>query len=314
VKITAAGTFGLLLTFAFFTHSNFAYCSSNYKCKNLACDINAIGHRNLSGGRGVGNWYSTAKEKELGATHAAAVERKVEIVKDAGINAYVDQVAQRIAENSDADMPISVRIIHRDDVGAFVLMGGHLYVTTGLLMKLRGEGELASVIAHGIAHTAMRSVARLYTRGMLLEMASVPDSVPWVATTSCPMLLQITILPARRSGALRFQREFELEADYFAIQYVYKAGYDTECFLSAILSLWQPGHGKPSALAFDPFPPLPVRLKKLNQEIDDILPNQPGSVISSSEFDEFIGHLAQIAPPATKPVMPKLIRHDLSSE
>jgi hypothetical protein len=57
-------------------------------------------------------------------------------------------------------------------------------------------------------------------------------------------------------------------------------------------------------------------LKKLPQEIDDILPSQTG-VVSNSEFDEFIGRLREIAPPQTaaeKDALPKLIRHDSSSE
>ena len=81
-----------------------AFGSSSYKCQNQACDINAIGHRKLFNGPSMGNWYSPEKEKELGDKYAIALEQRVDIVKEAGITAYVDRVAQRIAQNSDADM------------------------------------------------------------------------------------------------------------------------------------------------------------------------------------------------------------------
>jgi len=308
VRKTGTGTLGLIVAFAFVVQVSSAFGSSNYKCKNPACDINAIGHRNLSNGHGVGNWYSSEKQKELGKKYASALEQRVDVVKDPAITGYVDQVAQRVAHNSDADMPITVRIIRSDGAGAFTLFGGHLYVTTGLLMKLQSEGELASVLARGIAHTAMQSVARLQTRAALLQAADMPmigldNSPPDPAArfVSVPF------------GVLKFQRDFELEADYFGIQYVYKSGYDPNCFLDAVQAIWRPEASGTLGKAFSPFPPVVERLKMLQQEIDDILPRQAEASVSTSDFEEFLARLRQIAPPASPPrkdALPKLIRHD----
>lgn len=190
-----------------------AFGSSSHKCKTPACDINAIGHRKFFNGPSVGNWYSTEKEKELGVKYSAVVEQRVDQVKDAGIIAYVDQVAQRIAQNSDADIPITVHIIRRNDAGAFTLFGGHLYLTTGLLLTLHSEGELASVLARGIAHTAMRSVARLRTRTTLMEAASIPESIPVFAIDSVPHALADNDIALQTFSLLKLQRGFEREAD-----------------------------------------------------------------------------------------------------
>jgi len=311
VRDTVTGTLGLILAFTFVAQASRAYGVSNYKCKNSACDITAIGHRNLSGSRGVGNWYSTEKEKELGNKYAAEVEQRVDIVKDAAITGYVDLVTQRIAQNSDADMPVAVRVIRTNDSGAFTLFGGHIYLTTGLLLRLKSEGELASILARGIAHTALHSVGRLQTRAALMEAASIP-SIRSSAIDIVPADNEIAIL-----GSLKFRRLFEFDADYFGIQYLYKAGYDTSCFLNAVQSLWQPEPTRTLPKAFNPFPPLADRLKVLHQEIDDILPERPQAIVSSSEFDQFIGRLREIAPPQTaaeKNALPQLIRHDSSSE
>jgi predicted Zn-dependent protease len=280
--------------------------SSSYKCKQPACDINAIGHRKLFA-QGVGNWYSPQTEKKLGDQYAAEFEKKVEIVKDEAVTSYVDRVAQHIAQNSDADMPVTVRIIQRNDAGAFTLPG-HLYLTTGLLLRLHNEGELASVLARGIAHTAIHSLGRMLTREAMLKMTSAPA-------------LGIDILPpapgsndfAAMLTSLKFRRGFELEADYFGIQYVYKSGYDTNCFLSALQTVWQPDPRKPQTKAFSLFPPLEDRMKMLRQEADDILPKRPGDVVTTPEFDSFMEHLRQITPPSEKDVQPRLIRHDPAS-
>ena len=312
MRITAIRVLGLTLVFTVFLQVNPAFGSSNYKCKTPACDISAIGHRNLFKGRGVGNWYSTEKEKELGKKYAAIVEQRVDILKDTAINDYVDRVAQRVAHNSDVEIPITVRIIRRNDASAFTVVGGHLYLTTGLLLKLHSEGELASVLARGIAHTATHTVARLLSRASLLQAASIPmfgiDSLPPASGPNdfMPMF-----------GLLKFQRDFELEADYFGIQYVYTSGCDADCFLSAVQSLWQRDPGKTVATAFDTFPPLGERLKMLRQEIDDILPKVPLATVSTPEFDEFIGKLRQLPPADSAPAedaRPKLVRHDSSRE
>jgi len=313
VRNIETGTLGLIVAFAFVVQASFAFGSSNYKCKKPACDVSAIGHRKLFEGPSVGNWYSTEKEKELGAKDAATVEKRVDILKDSTITDYVDQVAQRIAQNSDADIPITVRVIRRDEVGAFNLFGGHLYLTTGLLLKLHNEGELASVLARGIAHAAMRSVARLQTRSVLMEIANMPVGSPLIAIDSVPHAPANNDIAIQVLGAMKIQRELELDADYFGIQYVYKAGYDTNCFLSELQSLWPQGPTRSLAQAFYPFPPLAERVKRLNQEIDDILPNQTGAVISTSAFDEFMAHVRAIPSEAPeKDAKPKLVRHDPS--
>jgi predicted Zn-dependent protease len=309
LRITASTALVLIGALTFSLNGNPAFGSSSHKCKKPACDISAIGHRKFYNSGSVGNWYSLEKEKELGEKYAAAVEQRVDLVKDADLNAYVDRVAQRIVQNSDADMPITVRIIRRNDAGAFTLLGGHLYLTTGLLLKLQSEGELASVVARGIAHTAMHSVARLQTRATLMQVASIPvinlDGLPHAPSGND--------LPIPTLGLVKFQRDFELQADYFGIQYVYKSGYDTTCFLSAVQSLWQPDPSTTLSKAFSPFPPLAERLKMLHQETDDILQDRAEATVSSSKFDEFLAHLRHIAPPALPPEKEthlKLIRHD----
>jgi predicted Zn-dependent protease len=311
LRITASTALVLIGALTFSLNGNPAFGSSSHKCKKPACDISAIGHRKFYNSGSVGNWYSLEKEKEFGEKYAAAVEQRVDLVEDADLNGYVDRIAQRIVQNSDADMPITVRIIRRNDAGAFTLAGGHLYLTTGLLLKLQSEGEFASVLARGVAHAALHSVMRLQTRAALLQIASIPALDPKGlphAPAQDDMWLTF--------GLLKFQRTFELQADYFGIQYVYKSGYDTSCFLSAVQTLWQPDSGKPQVKAFDAFPPLEDRLKVLHQEIDDILPMLPEAIVSAPQFDLFIGRLRQIAPPETAPTEdpgPKLIRHDLAA-
>ena len=110
---------------------------------------------------------------------------------------------------------------------------------------------------------------------------------------------------------LDVQREFEREVDYFGIQYLYKAGYDPDCFLGAVQRLWQPDPKKPQLAGLSPSPPLAERMKALQKEKDDILPSRLGATVSTPAFDQFMEQLRRIMPPepsSENNAHPKLIR------
>jgi len=275
-------------------------------------DVNAIGHRQAPQGL---NWYSPAKEKELGDKYAAVLEKSVSISQERTITSYVDQVAQHIAQNSDTALPITVRIINSREVAALTLPGGYLYVSTGLLLQLQSEGELAAVLARGIAHTALRSVTAILTRAALAGSTgtslgirgspAIPMAMPCgaaadaLAPSTSPLLL------------LHFCRTYELDADYFGIQYLYKSGYDPDCFVDAI-QRFSPAANTHSE-TFGPLPPTFERLRLLHAEIARILPRRDTELVSRSEFTEFQERLRRLMPAEPKPKRPTLIRLDSSA-
>lgn len=273
-------------------------------------DISAIGHRTLVQGaeRSPGNWYSFAAEQKLGDQYAAQVEHAVPPIVDPAISSYLDGLLQRIAQNSDAKMPVTLRILNRDKVQAFTLPGGHQYISRGLLLLLQNEGELASVLARGVAHTALRSYAREMTQRNLMQLASIPGVTIGPGNSTGEPLY--TSGPANHLALLKFQRLDEFDADYFGIQYLYKAGYDTDCFLSAIQSIASANSAKPTSVLFEPFPPVPDRLDTLHKEIGEILPKQAGAVVSSPAFKDFQDRLRSLKPPPEPDERPKLVRPD----
>ena len=116
-------------------------------------DINAIGHRHVDRDK---NFYSLDKEKRLGVGLSEEVERSSRLLNDPAVTEYIDKVAQKVAKNSDARLPIVVRVIDSDVAYSLTLPGGYQYVDRGLLLRLEGEAELATVLARGIAHTSLR--------------------------------------------------------------------------------------------------------------------------------------------------------------
>lgn len=256
---------------------------SNVRSRSDA-DINAIGNRQIA--RGV-NFYSVEHEKELGKSLADEVERSSKLVQDPTVTEYIERVAQKVANNSDARMPITVRVIDSDAVTASTLAGGYQYVSRGLLLRLENEAELASVLARGIAHTALRSATKEATKTQLIQAATIPvASAPGRSSVSGVSLT----IPLSQ---LKMRRDDELDADYFGIQYVYKAGYDPECFTKFLQRIWGSNAAATDSTAkvLSDYPPLDERLAALRKEISKILPPRDRAIESTPEFDPFKEHL-----------------------
>jgi predicted Zn-dependent protease len=101
----------------------------------------------------------------------------------------------------------------------------------------------------------------------------------------------------------------EVDADYFGVQYLYKSGYDPECYLRFVQRIWPARYGSANVpVAFSQFPPALERLKTLRSEIADILPPRGQSVVSTSAFDEFQAHLRKLPSPPPEPDQPILLR------
>ncbi len=242
-------------------------------------DISAIDHRSL--GKGP-NLYSLEGEKKLGEQLALEVARSSKLLDDIVVNEYINRLAQKIAQNSGARFPITVRVLDSDVIDAFVLPGGIQYINKGLILQTEGEAELAAVLAHGIAHTAIRSATMEATKGELMQLATIPLILlgpgGWAGYG---LNLAIPV------NYLKFRRDAERAADYFGLQYLYKAGYDPESFSRFLARVWpQVSAGKNIPKAFNPFPPIPERVQAMKKEIETMLPPQESAIVSSSEFEE----------------------------
>jgi beta-barrel assembly-enhancing protease len=255
-------------------------------------DVDAIGNRKM-GGKGLGNWYSLESEIRMGKEYAQMVESSARIVQDPVIAEYVNRVGQNLVRNSDAKVPFTIKVIDSDEINAFALPGGFFYVNSGLILAADEEAELAGVMAHEIAHVAARHATRQMTRGNMVNLASIPlifvgGGLGYAVRSAAGIGLPLTFLT--------FSRGFEAEADYLGLQYMYKAGYDPQAFISFFEKIQAKEKKKPGTLskAFATHPQTPDRIQKTQEEIGKILPARQQYIVSTSEFDLVKARLAAL--------------------
>jgi len=256
-------------------------------------DIDAVGNRNVGCGRGVGNWYTVEGQVARGRQYAQQIESQIKLVNDPVITEYVNRVGQNLVRNSDAQVPFTIKVIDSDVVNAMALPGGFFYVNSGLILAADEEAEMAGVMAHEIAHVAARHGTRQMTRAQWANIGTIPlifigGGIGYGIYEAAGLGLPLTFM--------KFQRNFEAEADYLGLQYMYKTGYDPQAFISFFEKIQAKEKKKPGTLAkaFASHPQTPDRIEKSQQEIATILPAKAQYIVSTSEFDDVKSRLATI--------------------
>src|SRR5689334_6824431 len=151
-----------------------AVLASGARAEDNKKDPNQIGSRDV--GKGL-NVYSLEKEIALGRQLAQEVQRQSKLNTDPIITEYVNRVGQNLVRNSDAKVPFTFQVIEADDLNAFALPGGYIFVNTGLIVMAEEEDEFAGAVAHEIAHVAARHMTRQATKSQIANIASIPLSV-----------------------------------------------------------------------------------------------------------------------------------------
>jgi predicted Zn-dependent protease len=253
-------------------------------------DIEAIGNRNVGCSQGFGNWYGLERQIAMGKQFSDEVESSSKLLNDSEVAEYVNRLGQELVRNSDSLVPFTIKVIDSDDVNAFAFPGGFFYVDSGLILAADSEAELAGVMAHEIAHVAACHAARGRTRGRLMNMVSIPmmmagGPIGFAAYEALTVSTPLTYL--------KFSRGFEAEADFLAVQYMYKAGYDPQAltsFFEKVKGMERSKEGK-VARAFSTHPQTRDRIRKTQEEINTLLPAEAQYKVDSSDFQDIKSRL-----------------------
>ena len=194
-----------------------------------AVEINKIELPDM--GDSSGTLITPAEEKEFGEAFFRSLHSQIAINQDAEIQEYIQSIGQKLVANSDAPShPFHFFVVMENDINAFAGPGGYIGVNSGLILMTEAESELASVMAHEIAHVTQR---HLFRAAEAASRLSIPTAAATLAAillgTQSPALGQAAIM-AIQAGSVQFQidftRENEEEADRVGMQTLAGSQYD----------------------------------------------------------------------------------------
>jgi beta-barrel assembly-enhancing protease len=260
--------------------------------KNSEQDVDAIGNRNP--GKGL-DFYSLEKEIALGKQLAQQVERTSKMIDDPVVTEYVNRVGQNLVRNSDARVPFTIKVIDSDEVNAFALPGGFFYVNSGLILRAQEESELAGVMAHEISHVICRHGTKQATKADIIQIGAMAAMIfvpyGWAGYgiyEGMNLAIPLTFL--------KFSRDNEREADFLGVQYMYKAGYDPNSYVTFFERLQADEKRRPGTIpkAFSTHPPTGDRIAAAQKEIAQLLPEKDEYIVTTSEFDQVKARLRNV--------------------
>jgi Zn-dependent protease with chaperone function len=222
---------------------------------------------------------------------------------DEAVVSYVKRVGQRIASQSDLQVPLQLTVLNSKEINAFALPGGFVFIERGILESRDGESQLAGVIAHEMSHVVARHGHKLMTKSTIASIVYQAAQIAAVILTGgaagigtyyalqygfygLGLTLNLTLLGV--------SRDFEQQADQLGIQYTWKAGYDTSGFIR-FFDKMATKEGYVNGLSwFRSHPPFYQRMVESEREIM-YLPKQQNPVVNSPEFATMKAALARVS-------------------
>jgi Zn-dependent protease with chaperone function len=174
------------------------------------------------------NLFSAEQDQEIGKQSAAAAEQQLPMLRDKSIDAYIAKIGARLAAVAPGEaFNYQFKVVNASDINAFALPGGYMYVNRGLIEAAENEGQLAGVMAHEMAHVALRHGTSQASKAYVAE-AGLSLLGGLVGKDDRSTEQRIATLGGFGLNALflKYSRSAEEQADVTGAQMLAAAGYD----------------------------------------------------------------------------------------
>ncbi len=229
--------------------SFFCFTSYTFACiGHLPCQLflqNSAEEHNLST---LPSWSKLTpnQQKEIerdiksGDQAAEAIDAQLKFSEDQALIQRVEQLGARLAKIAQTQkvkvlvgdqvvnpFPYTFKVVKGEDVNAFSLAGGRIYVYEGLAKFAENDDELAAVLAHEISHVASRHVHHMIKKQQKINLLTIPAIIAG-ALTGNPMIAGLAQAGSLVGQAMvsNWSQDMEMSADYGGLQYLIKSPYN----------------------------------------------------------------------------------------
>ena len=212
-------------------------------------------------GDSSGTLISPAQEKELGESFFRNLHSQAVLNQDAEIQQYIQTIGHQLSAHSYAPAnPFYFFVVMDENINAFAGPGGYIGVNSGLILLTESESELASVMAHEIAHVTQRHLYRSVEEAGRMSIPTIAATLAAVLlATQSPNMGQAALM-AVQAGNVQFQinftRDHEKEADRVGMNTLFDSNFDPRSMPAFFEKLQQAtrfyGQGVPEFLRTHP--------------------------------------------------------------
>jgi beta-barrel assembly-enhancing protease len=245
------------------------------------------------------NKYEPADDVKLGREASAEVERQMPLLRDDRVSSYVEDLGDRLVDTIPADLrhpqfEYRFKVVDLKEINAFALPGGPMYVNRGMIEAAQSEGEVVGVMAHEMAHVALRHGTAQASKAQKYQIGAVAGQIlgAIIGGTAGAVVSQGSQFGIGVSF-LRFGRAYEKDADILGAQMMARAGYDPVDMANMFRTIEQQGGGGgPEWMSSHPNPG--NRSAYITQEARSLRVESP--VRNTSDFTSVRNRLAGMPP------------------
>jgi hypothetical protein len=249
------------------------------------------------------NKYSPAQDVQIGREAAQEVRRELPMLNDDRVEDYVERVGERLVraipqQYRHGEFRYSFEVVNQKEINAFALPGGPMFLHRGMIEAAKSEGEVAGVMAHEIAHVALRHGTAQATKAEKFQIGAIAGQVlgAIVGGAAGSIIAQGSNFGL---GAyfLKYGREYEREADLLGAQIMARAGYDPRRMADMFRTIERQGGGRggPEWLSSHPNPG--NRYEAIQREAANL--RIEGTAPSQAEFQSIQSRLRSLSPAYT---------------
>jgi predicted Zn-dependent protease len=221
--------------------------------------------------------YSQDEEIAIGRQIAGNLLGAAPLVTDPALQQYVNTVGRWVASQSERpDLPWHFGVIQSDDINAFAMPGGYVFVTRGLYRLLANEAELAGVLGHEIAHVTRKHHLKLLQKSQLLNLGGK------LLTRQVGENAQVQKLIGSGAEivARSLDQQSEFEADRVGVVLAARSGYDAFGLPAVLQNIGRAsGNDSSVALLFKTHPLPDARLTQLGRAMADRFDRSGGQLL-----------------------------------
>jgi predicted Zn-dependent protease len=188
------------------------------------------------------NFLSPSKEKAMGKKYYKEILATEVLYEDPIVTDYIEKLGRRLAKSAPKQR-MHFFVLTNNRINAGTGPDGYIGIYTGLITIVRSEGELASVLAHEIAHVKQKHIARALERSNAMKIPSAVLTAAAIAVATKAPTVGTGALAASMTGlqasALNFSRENEFEADHIGLQILSNAGFNPHAMSAMFENLKQ---------------------------------------------------------------------------
>jgi Zn-dependent protease with chaperone function len=174
------------------------------------------------------NLFSVEQDVEIGRQSALEAEQQLRLLNDRNVDRYLNEIVRKLAAQAPgARYPYAIKAVNDSAINAFSLPGGPMYVNRGLFEAARSEAELAGVLAHEMAHVALRHGTHQASKAYLGQggLGILGGLLGKNGGNSSKIVSAIGGL-GLNAAFLKFSRDDEYQADQLGAEIMAAAGYN----------------------------------------------------------------------------------------